>query len=294
MPKRAVEYVPWRRMDAERPAQREGIPGVVSRDDLEEVYEGMGTIPSRAARRDMVRSMESLDLRTCMRLRQTSALSNFDVDELPHLTILFGPADVLRLSVSTCLGGDDDERLTEAHGHARRGAPIRVSRLMISPPGRSTTHPSQNGSFVLLAMILVSRSPNSRDCAVTRLNPQPISSHLILCFSPSPLGIHAAQALYGLSVGPCTGITSATDRPTDSEDSCGRLGGVDRRHYCDPAGPTTGHEADAGCLEVVADAAGGGRAIRRAKVEADADGRTPTRGSCRHWWRAVERPSWGL
>jgi len=155
-----------------------------------------------------------------MRLRQTSALSNFDVDELPHLTILFGPADVLRLSVSTCPGGDDDERLTEAHGHARRGAPIRVSRLMISPPGRRTTHPSQNGSFVLLAMILVSRSPNSRDCAVTRLNPQPISSHLILCFSPSPVGIHAAQALYGLSVGPCTGITSATDRPTDSVMRC--------------------------------------------------------------------------
>ncbi len=68
-------------MDAERPAQREGIPGVVSRDDLEEVYEGMGTIPSRAARRDMVRSMESLDLRTCMRLRQTSALSDADVNE---------------------------------------------------------------------------------------------------------------------------------------------------------------------------------------------------------------------
>lgn len=32
MPNRAVEYVPWRRMDAERPVQSDGIPGVVSED----------------------------------------------------------------------------------------------------------------------------------------------------------------------------------------------------------------------------------------------------------------------
>jgi len=44
MPKRAVEYVPWRRMDAERPAHREGIPDVVSRDEMEEVYEGGHTV----------------------------------------------------------------------------------------------------------------------------------------------------------------------------------------------------------------------------------------------------------
>lgn len=48
MPNRAVEYVPWRRMDAERPVQSDGIPRGVVSERLGGVVE-VGDLPSRDA-----------------------------------------------------------------------------------------------------------------------------------------------------------------------------------------------------------------------------------------------------